>query len=372
MEIENLRRQIDKVNLQILELLAERGALVQRIGEIKAHLGLDFFDPRREAEILAHLVKANPGPYPDDAIGTVFKEIFRVSLHLQEVEAKQHLLARRRANQSPTVVEVKGVCIGGEWPVVIAGPCAIESLEQLTEIAREISSQGISVLRGGAFKPRTSPYSFQGLGEQGLKHLKEVAEEFGMVSITEVMNIRDIELVYAYADIIQIGARSMHNSSLLKAVSALNKPVMLKRGFMATIEELLYAAEYVMSRGNEEVILCERGIRTFERWTRNTLDISAVAILKQESHLPVIVDVSHSAGRKDIIIPLAKAALGAGADGIMVEVHSNPPIALSDANQQLSFLEFENLLKSLSPFLRECLPQYDSEDLTIFRRDLGR
>lgn len=354
MEIENLRRQIDKVNLQILELLAERGSLVQKIGEIKARLGLDFFDPRREAEILAHLVKANPGPYPDDAIRTIFKEIFRVSLHLQEVEVKQHLLARRRANQSPTVIEVKGVCIGGDWPVVIAGPCAIESLEQLTEIAREISSRGISILRGGAYKPRTSPYSFQGLGEQGLKYLKEVAEKLEMVSITEVMDIKDINLVYTYADIIQIGARNMHNFSLLKAVSAIDKPVMIKRGFMATIEEFLYAAEYVISGGNEEVILCERGIRTFERWTRNTLDISAVAILKQESHLPVIVDVSHSAGRKDIVIPLAKAALGAGADGIVVEVHINPPMALSDADQHLSFLEFRDLLDGLSPFLMSC------------------
>lgn len=362
-DIANLRKQIDKVNLQILELLAERGNLVQKIGEIKGRLGLGFFDARREAEMLADLVRVNPGPYPDDTIRAVFKEIFKASLHLQEATVKQHLLVHRRANQSPTVIEVKGVCIGGDRPVVIAGPCAIESLEQLTEIARELSSQGISILRGGAFKPRTSPYSFQGLGEQGLKYLKEVAEEFGMVSITEVMDTRDVDLVHTYADIIQIGARNMHNSSLLKAVSAIHKPVMLKRGFMATVEELLYAAEYVMSGGNEKVMLCERGIRTFERWTKYTLDISAVAILKQESHLPIIVDVSHSAGRKDIVIPLAKAALGAGADGIMVEVHSNPPVALSDAEQQLSFPEFRHLLESLSPFLKECPPRSCSKDL---------
>lgn len=246
--------------------------------------------------------------------------------------------------------------------MVIAGPCAIESLEQLTEIAREISNLGISVLRGGAFKPRTSPYGFQGLGEQGLKLLRGVAEEFGMISITEVMDTKDIDLIYAYADIIQVGARNMHNFSLLKAVSAIDKPVMLKRGFMATIEELLYAAEYVMSGGNEEIILCERGTRTFEKWTRNTLDISAVAILKQESHLPVIVDVSHSAGRRYIVSPLAKAALGAGADGIMVEVHSDPLMALSDAEQQLSFSEFRDLLENLSPFLKNCPPQCDFED----------
>ncbi|MBU0704470.1 MAG: bifunctional 3-deoxy-7-phosphoheptulonate synthase/chorismate mutase [Chloroflexi bacterium] len=350
-DIENLRERVHKINLQILELLAERGTLVREIGEIKTRLGLDLADARREAEMLADLMAANSGPYPDHAIRTIFEEVFRASLHLQEADAKQRLLAHRSNDQPPTVVKVKGVRIGGDRPVVIAGPCAIESFEQLWEIAREIRDQGIFILRGGAFKPRTSPHSFQGLGEQALKYLKQVTEECGMVSITEVIDVRDVDLVSAYADIIQIGARSMHNSPLLAAAGALDKPVMLKRGFMATVEELFYAAEYVMSGGNGQVILCERGIRTFERWTRNTLDLSAVAILKQESHLPVIVDVSHSAGRKDIVIPLAKAALGAGADGIMVEVHNDPPLALSDAGQQLDFTEFRDLLASLSPFL---------------------
>lgn len=350
-DIENLRERVNKINLQILELLAERGTLVREIGEIKTRLGLDLADAHREAEMLADLMAANPGPYPDHAVRAIFAEIFRASLHLQEVEAGRHLLAHRTNDQPPTVIEVKGVRIGGGCPVIIAGPCAIESLDQLREIASEVRDRGISILRGGAFKPRTSPHSFQGLGEQALKYLKQVTEERRMVSITEVIGVRDVDLVAAYADIIQIGARSMHNTPLLAAVGALDKPVMLKRGFMATIEELFYAAEYVMAGGNGQVILCERGIRTFERWTRNTLDLSAVAILKQESHLPVIVDVSHSAGRKDIVVPLSRAALGAGADGIMVEVHNNPPLALSDAGQQLSFVEFRDLLASLSPFL---------------------
>ena len=350
-KLDNPRKRIHEINLQILALLAERGTLVQEIGEVKARLGLDFSDAHREAEMLADLVEANPGPYPGRAIRTIFESIFVASRRLQETEAQRRLLAHRSADQSPAVVEIKGMRIGGDSPVVIAGPCAIESLEQLRKIAREISLQGVSILRGGAFKPRTSPYSFQGLGKRGLKYLRQVAEEFGMVAITEVIDVRDIDLVSAYADIIQIGARSMHNPPLLAAAGAADKPVMLKRGFMATIEELLYAAEYVMAGGNEKVILCERGIRTFERWTRNTLDLSAVAILKQESRLPVIVDVSHSAGRKDIVVPLARAALAAGADGIMVEVHDNPPAALSDAAQQLNFAEFTNLLESLSPFL---------------------
>ena len=352
-DIENLRERVHQINLQILELLAERGTLVQEIGEIKARLGLDFSDAYREAEMLAGLTETNPGPYPEHAIRAIFGEIFRASLQLQETGAQRRLLACRSAGQSPTVIEAKNVHIGGDCPVVIAGPCAIESLEQLTQIAEVLDGLGVSILRGGAFKPRTSPHSFQGLGEQGLRYLKQVAEEFGMVTLTEVMDTGEIDLVSAYADIIQIGARSMHNSSLLAAAGAIDKPIVLKRGFMATIEELLYAAEYVMSGGNKRIILCERGIRTFERWTRNTLDLSAVAILKRESHLPVIVDVSHSAGRKDIVIPLAKAALGAGADGIMVEVHNNPPLALSDAEQQLDFQEFRNLLQSLTPFLKE-------------------
>lgn len=352
-DLEELRHRIDEINRQILDLLARRGVLVEQVGALKARLGLETYDPQREEAVLQELVAANPGPYSGESIRLIFEQIFRASQLLQERQTRRHLLAWRGERSTATVIEVKGVRIGGGRPVVIAGPCAIESREQLATVAREAHRYGAAVLRGGAFKPRTSPHSFQGLGEEGLRYLKEVAAAEGMPAVSEVLDAGDVELVAAYADILQIGARNMHNPVLLRAVAAAGKPVLLKRGFMATIEELLYAAEYVMAEGNEEVILCERGIRTFEHWTRNTLDISAVAVLKQESHLPVIVDVSHSAGRRDIIIPLARAALGAGADGIMVEVHPNPLQALSDAAQQIDLAQFRALMASLAPFLNE-------------------
>jgi 3-deoxy-7-phosphoheptulonate synthase/chorismate mutase len=298
--------------------------------------------------MLRYLVEANPGPYSDDTIKTIFKEIFKASLHLQQEEERASLLVTRIPGRVDTVIRVRDVEIGGEQPVVIAGPCAIESREQLAEIAARISGRGVRILRGGAFKPRTSPYSFQGLGKQGLEYIQQIAQEYGLVSVVEVMDTRKVDLVCDYVDVLQIGSRNMHNFALLKAVGTIDKPVLLKRGLMATMEELLYAAEYILCGGNTQIILCERGIRTFEKWTRNTLDISAAILFKQETHLPVIVDISHSAGRKDLAIPLAKAAWAAGVDGIMVEVHNNPAVALSDANQQLNFTEFEQLLKALS------------------------
>jgi len=346
-ELTDLRKQIDEINLQILDLLSQRGALVEEMREVKRQSGLAFFDPRREEEMLRYLTAANRGPYSDATIRTIFKEIFKASLHLLEEKERADLLVGRRAGLSRSVIQIEGVHFGGERPVLIAGPCAIESQRQLAEIARELSRQGVRVLRGGAFKARTSPYSFQGLGERGLQYIHEIAKAHGMISVVEVLDTRNIDLVQGYVDVLQIGSRNMYNSALLKAVGLTDKPVLLKRGFMATLEEFLYAAEYIMSEGNARVILCERGIRTFERWTRNTLDISAVALLKQQTHLPVVVDVSHSAGRKDIVIPLARAALAVGADGLMVEVHSNPAIALSDADQQLDFEEFARLLEAL-------------------------
>jgi 3-deoxy-7-phosphoheptulonate synthase/chorismate mutase len=347
-EVTKLRKRIDAINLQILDLLCERGALVERIGRIHAKMGDQPFQPEREQEMLAYLVQANKGPYSDETIKRLFKEIFRASLHLKVQRDKESLKVSRGSHDRDTVVEVEGVRMGGGEPVIIAGPCAIESSEQLDRIAREVSKLGVRVLRGGAFKPRTSPYAFQGLGGEGLKYLKQTALKYGLVSVTEVMDTRDVELVSQYADILQIGARNMHNFALLKAVGATKKPILLKRGFMATIEEFLYAAEYIMVEGNGAIILCERGIRTFEAWTRNTLDISAVALVKRESHLPIIVDISHSAGRRDIAVPLAKAALAAGADGIMVEVHCNPSVALCDSKQQLTLEEFGQLVAELS------------------------
>lgn len=245
-----------------------------------------------------------------------------------------------------TIVNVNGVRIG-EKPIVIAGPCSVESEEQIIQIAKFVKEHGASMLRGGAFKPRTSPYSFQGLGEQGLIYLKKASEITGLPVVTEVLDPRDVKLVEKYADVLQIGARNMQNFPLLKEVGKSSKPVLLKRGFSATIEELLSAAEYIMKEGNMNVILCERGIRTFETSTRFTLDIAAVPVLKELTHLPVIVDPSHAAGKRSLVPSLAKAALAAGADGIIVEVHQDPDHALSDGPQSLTLDGFRSMMEEL-------------------------
>lgn len=259
------------------------------------------------------------------------------------------LLVSRHNKAEDTVIKVKQMVIGGSSHILIAGPCSIESKDQLQTVAFALKQAGVRVLRGGAFKPRTSPYDFQGLGgEEGLKIMNDVAEEMDMVTISEIMSPSQIEIASPYIDIFQIGARNMQNFDLLKAIGQTKKPVLLKRGPSATLKEFMLAAEYLLDQGNEQVMLIERGIRTFETATRNTLDISAVPILKQETHLPVLVDVSHSTGRKDILLPCAKAALAAGADGVMVEVHPDPPSALSDANQQINIEEFQAFWKDLS------------------------
>jgi 3-deoxy-7-phosphoheptulonate synthase len=249
--------------------------------------------------------------------------------------------------QEKTVVRVKGVEIGGKDVILMAGPCAIESKEQLLLIAKELKKAGVKVLRGSAYKPRTSPYSFQGLGVEGLKMHKEAQEEHGLLIETEVMEPQDVEIVTEYVDILRIGARNMQNYPLLKAVGKCGKPVILKRGMSATIEEWLLAAEYIMAHGNHDVILCERGIRTFENTTRSTLDLSSVAVVKTMSHLPVIVDPSHAAGRKDIIPDLSKAAVAGGADGLLIEVHHKPKESKCDANQALSTEEFAQIAQDL-------------------------
>lgn len=252
-----------------------------------------------------------------------------------------------KSYRDKTIVRVGAVEIGSGKPVVIAGPCAVESREQILEAARLVKKAGAHILRGGAFKPRTSPYSFQGLGLRGLEYLREAADSVGLPVVTEVLDPRMVKVVADYADAIQIGARNMQNFPLLREVGKLDKPVFLKRGFGARLEELLYAAEYIMLEGNDQVVLVERGIRTFETVTRFTLDIAAVPLLKRETHLPVVVDPSHAAGMRELVIPLAKAALAAGADGIMVEVHPNPGKALSDARQQLTPEMFEALMGEL-------------------------
>ncbi len=256
-------------------------------------------------------------------------------------------LVNRRTNAKQTVINVNGTEIGANEIVIIAGPCAVENKEQILETAKAVSSAGANILRGGAYKPRTSPYSFQGLGEEGLKYLSQARKETGLPVVTEVMDTRQMEVVCEYADIIQIGSRSMHNFPLLKEAGKCRKPVLLKRGLMATIDEYLHAAEYILSEGNQEVILCERGIRTFENYTRNTLDLSAVPILKRETHLPVIVDPSHGTGHSWLVPAMAKASIAVGADGIMVEVHNKPLEALSDGQQSLYPKEFVQLVKDL-------------------------
>lgn len=262
---------------------------------------------------------------------------------------KPYKLASREFKKENTKINVRGVVIGGKKIPVMAGPCAVENETVLTSIAEKVKAAGAAFLRGGAFKPRTSPYSFQGLGEEGLKYLAEARKKTGLPVITEIMDPRDIDVIIEFTDIIQIGARNMQNFRLLLEVGATKKPVMLKRGLSSTIKEWLMSAEYIMSRGNHEVILCERGIRTFETATRNTLDLSAVPVLKQLTHLPVVVDPSHGVGKRELVAPMAKAAVAAGADGLIIEVHTNPEEAMSDGEQSLKPDQFKKLMKELKP-----------------------
>jgi 3-deoxy-7-phosphoheptulonate synthase len=258
----------------------------------------------------------------------------------------------RTTKPGATIVNVNGVQVGGSEIVIIAGPCAVESQEQLFQTASAVKAGGARILRGGAFKPRSSPYNFQGLGEEGLKLLSYVRKETGLPVVTEVMDTRQVELVASYADMIQIGSRNMQNYPLLKEAGMCRKPVLLKRGMMATIEEFLMAAEYILNQGNEQVILCERGIRTFETSTRNTLDLSAVPMLKRLSHLPVIVDPSHGTGLRWMVPAMAKAAVAVGADGLIVEVHHKPDEALCDGYQSLDIGEFTNMMTDLKKIAR--------------------
>ena len=257
---------------------------------------------------------------------------------------KPFKLAGRELKQTPSIIDIDGIIIGGKELTIIAGPCAIESEDSFIETALKVRDAGAQILRGGAFKPRSSPYSFQGLHEEGLKIMAKAREITGMKIVTEVVDTRDVELVASYADIIQIGARNMQNFRLLHEVGLTSKPILLKRGLAATIEEWLMAAEYIMDAGNENIILCERGIRTYETSTRNTVDISAIPVVKELSHLPIIVDPSHAAGNWKYVGALSKAAIAAGADGLIIEVHIDPPNALSDGPQSLRPAKFNQLM----------------------------
>jgi 3-deoxy-7-phosphoheptulonate synthase len=260
---------------------------------------------------------------------------------------KPYKLVSRETHPQPTVITLGTVMIGGKKPVIMAGPCAVENEKQCLTIAFSVKQAGAQVFRGGAYKPRTSPYSFQGLGEDGLKILAKIRDETGLIIVTEATDITNIELVEQYTDIIQIGARNMQNYALLRKAGQTAKPILLKRGFAATIEELLMSAEYIMSEGNSQIILCERGIRTFADNTRNTLDISAIPSIKEVSHLPVIVDPSHAAGRREYVIPLSRGAMAVGADGLIIEVHNDPPHSVSDGRQSLYLDQFQKLMEEI-------------------------
>lgn len=292
-------------------------------------------------------------------IGALGDERVLESLHLENLPQvdmvkpvlSKYKLVSREIYAQDTVVQVGNTPVGSEQFAIMAGPCAIESEDQLLETARYVKNAGATVLRGGAFKPRTSPYSFQGLGVEGLKIMSKVGKEVGLDTITELMDVNDLDDVARYISAIQIGARNMQNYTLLKAVGETKKPVLLKRGLSATIEELLLAAEYIVASGNPNVMICERGIRTFETATRNTLDLNAVAFIKERSHLPVIVDPSHGTGVRTLVSPMAKAAVACGADGVIVECHRSPKESVSDAAQALSPQDFHTLMQQLAPFV---------------------
>jgi 3-deoxy-7-phosphoheptulonate synthase len=279
------------------------------------------------------------------------REVVRIS--------EPYKLAGRTFKPEDTVVDLAGVRVGGPEVIALAGPCSVEGPEQVGEVARTVAASGARVLRGGAFKPRTSPYSFQGHGEEALKWMRAAADANGLAVVSEVMDPRQIEMMLRYVDCLQVGARNMQNFDLLKELGRVRTPVLLKRGLSATIEEWLLSAEYVLAGGNGQVILCERGIRTFESYTRNTLDISAIPVVKKRSHLPIVVDPSHGTGRREKVIPMARAAVAAGADGLLIEVHNDPERALSDGPQSLYPEQFDQLMSELriiAPVLGRSLP----------------
>ncbi|CAC7985217.1 TPA: bifunctional 3-deoxy-7-phosphoheptulonate synthase/chorismate mutase [Staphylococcus aureus] len=349
-KLESYRSEIVSLNHQILDLLSKRGELAQKIGEEKLKQGTRIYDPQREKEMLNDLIDSNKGPFNDNTIKQLFKEIFKASTDLQKSENEKHLYVSRKLKPEDTIVTFdNGGIIGDGNKSFVFGPCSVESFEQVEAVAKNLHAKGEKFIRGGAFKPRTSPYDFQGLGVEGLKILKQIKDKYDLNVVSEIVNPNDFEVADEYLDVFQIGARNMQNFELLKEAGRTKKPILLKRGLSATIEEFVYAAEYIASQGNQNIILCERGIRTYEEATRNTLDISAVPILKQGTHLPVMVDVTHSTGRKDIMLPTAKAALAVGADGVMAEVHPDPSVALSDAGQQMDLDEFQAFYDELKP-----------------------
>ena len=324
-------------------VVMQEGAEESQIQKVIDRLVAMGFIVHRSSGVV-HTVLGGVGP-----VGDVDPIEFEVMEGVKECHriVSPYKLASRHFRPGGTVVKIDGVEIGGDKVIVMAGPCSVETRDQIEQAAEGIARQGAKVIRGGAFKPRSSPYSFQGLGEEGLRMLREAADRNHLLVVSEVMDQTQIPLLCTYADILQVGARNMQNYNLLRELGLVRKPVLLKRGISATIEELLLSAEYILSGGNYDVMLCERGIRTFENSTRNTMDISAIPVVKSLSHLPIIADPSHGTGRRDKVLPMARAAVAAGADGLLVEVHPDPDHALSDGAQSLRPQQFTELMDQL-------------------------
>jgi 3-deoxy-7-phosphoheptulonate synthase len=323
-------------------IVMQRGATEKQIECVVERLIRDGFDVHRSTGAERTVLGVVGGMIVDSRDYELLdgvREVVRIT--------HSYKLSSRTFRPDGTVVQIGDVKIGGDGVVIMAGPCTIESREQINESADIVKKAGARIMRGGAYKPRTSPHSFQGMGEEGLKMLNEAAHSRNLLVVSEVMDLRELPIFLEYADILQVGARNMQNFTLLKELGNIRKPVLLKRGMSATIEELLLAADYIMTGGNYDVILCERGIRTFENATRNTLDLSAIPVVKKQSHLPIIVDPSHGTGRRDKVAPMARAAVAAGADGLLIEVHPDPDKALCDGAQSLMPEQFEQLIEEL-------------------------
>jgi 3-deoxy-7-phosphoheptulonate synthase len=321
-------------------IVMQQGATEQQIQAVIDRLVEMSFNVHRSTGVI-HTVLGGVGGKEDFDVG-----IFEIMDGVKEAHriVSPYKLASRSFRPGGTVVKIGGVEIGGERVVVMAGPCSVENRDQIERSAEVVARAGAQVIRGGAFKPRSSPYSFQGLGEEGLQIMREAADHNGLLVVSEVMDLTQIPLVAQYSDILQVGARNMQSFTLLRELGKQRKPVLLKRGISATIEELLLSAEYILSGGNYDVILCERGIRTFETYTRNTMDISAIPVVKKLSHLPIIADPSHGTGRRDKVAPMARAAVAAGADGLLVEVHTDPEASVVDAAQTIGCDEFQSIM----------------------------
>jgi len=331
---------------------------LQEIGEYLQSQGVEFHSLINQGR--THLITSSDlDPFQKDALSSI-----ATNLEFHSI-GTPYQLASKDWKKEPTVIDVNGSLIGGSTSTLIAGPCAVESEEQLFTIAEFLQSRGVRFLRGGAYKPRTSPYTFQGMKSEGLKLLKKVSNTYGMNVVTELMDISYLEEVYDYADVIQIGTRNMFNYKLLKELGKIDKPIMLKRGFSAKIEEWLQAAEYVLLGGNEKVILCERGIRTFEPDTRNTLDLGALSLVKELSHLPILSDPSQGTGKRSLVEPMTLASIAAGADGVMIETHHDPEHALSDGEQSLNFNQFDELLLKLRSTFSEKFVSFDFEKNSV-------